>query len=170
MSTLSHNRGQERTHDHNQNTPQTLCPQRNREALVNTRQLAQNPHSVRILAGLKTKIITDSCPSTIESWPTAGQPRHHSEVWIKHAQASRSVLKSWLALASDALPWTNPKDPPQKPKTPDGSQLFNDWRNEENLQRSTSSNPQVNYQNTTASSLFCKTANDQVISKQMLLQ
>ena len=81
MSTLSHNRGQERTHDPDQNTPQTLCPQRNREALVNTRQLAQNPHSVRTLAGLKTKIITDSCPSTIESWPTAGQPRHHSEVW-----------------------------------------------------------------------------------------
>ena len=34
------------------------------------------------------------------------------------------------------------------------------WRNEENLRRSTSSNPQENYQNTTASSLFCKTAND----------
>ena len=81
MSTLSHNRGQERTHDPDQNTTQTLCPQRNREALVNTRQLAQNPHSVRTLAGLKPKIITDSCPSTIESWPTAGQPRHHSEVW-----------------------------------------------------------------------------------------
>ena len=58
MSTLSHNRGKERTHDHDQNTPQTLCTQRNREALVNTRQLAQNPHSVRTLAGLKTKIIT----------------------------------------------------------------------------------------------------------------
>ncbi len=40
-----------------------------------------------------------------------------------------------------------------------------DWRNKENLRRSTSSNPQENYQNTTASSLFCKTANDQVISK-----
>ena len=81
MSTLSHNRGQERTHDPDQNTPQTLCPQRNREALVNTRQLAQNPHSVRTLAGLKQRSSWDSCPSTIESWPTAGQPRHHSEVW-----------------------------------------------------------------------------------------
>jgi hypothetical protein len=39
------------------------------------------------------------------------------------------------------------------------------WRTEDNLRRSTSSNPQENYQNTTASSLFCKTANDQVISK-----
>ncbi len=72
-------------------------------------------------------------------------------------------LKSWLALASDALPWTNPRDPPQTP--PDGSQLLNEIEETKNLRRSTSSNPQENYQNTTASSLFCKTANDQVISK-----
>jgi len=80
MSTLSHNRGKERTHDPDQNTPQTLCPQRNREAEVNTRQLAQNPHSVQTLAGLKNMIIKDSCPSAIESRPTAGQSRHHPEV------------------------------------------------------------------------------------------
>jgi hypothetical protein len=57
MSTLSHNIGKERTHDPDQNTPQTLCPQRNREAQLNTRPLAQNPHSVRTLARLKIKII-----------------------------------------------------------------------------------------------------------------
>ena len=102
MSTLSHNRGQERTHDPDQNTPQTLCPQRNREALVNTRQLAQNPHSVRTLAGLKTKIITDSCPSTIESWPTAGQPRHHFEVWSQTRIGIKIHSETWLALASDS--------------------------------------------------------------------
>ena len=164
MSTLSHNRGQERTHDPDQNTPQTLCPQRNREALVNTRQLAQNPHSVRTLAGLKTKIITDSCPSTIESWPTAGQPRHHFEVWSQTRIGIKIHSETWLALASDVLPWTNPRNPPQKTKLTDLN-CSTYRRNEENLRRSTSSNPQENYQNTTASSLFCKTANDQVISK-----
>ncbi len=120
MSTLSHNRGQERKHDPDQNTPQTLCPQRNREALVNTRQLAHNPHSVRTLAGLKTKIITDSCPSTIESWPTAGQPRHHFEIWSQTRIGIKTHSETWLALASDVLPWTNPRNPQT-----DGSQLLN---------------------------------------------
>jgi len=72
--------------------------------------------------------------------------------------------ETWLALASDVLPWTNPRNPPQKTKLMDLN-CSTYWRNEENLRRSTSSNPQENYQNTTASSLFCKTANDQVISK-----
>ncbi len=40
-----------------------------------------------------------------------------------------------------------------------------DWRNEETYEDLQVQNPQENYQNTTASSLFCKTANDQVISK-----
>ena len=165
MSTLSHNRGQERTHDPDQNTPQTLCPQRNREALVNTRQLAQNPHSVRTLAGLKTKIITDSCPSTIESWPTAGQPRHHSEVWINTHRHQDSFWN--LTCTSFWCPALNKS---QEIHLRNQKHLMDlncstNWRNEENLRRSTSSNPQENYQNTTASSLFCKTANDQVISK-----
>jgi hypothetical protein len=42
MSTLSHHRGKERTRDPKQNTPQTLYPQRNREAEVNTRPLGSN--------------------------------------------------------------------------------------------------------------------------------
>ncbi len=114
MYTLSHNRGQERTHDPDQNTPQTLCPQRNREALVNTRQLAQNPHSVRTLAGLKTKIITDSCPSTIESWPTAGQPRHHSEVW-NQTRIGIKIRSEILTCTSFWCPALNKStDPPQK--------------------------------------------------------
>ena len=127
MSLLSHNRGQERTHDPDQYTPQTLCPQRNREALVNTRQLAPNPHSVRTLAGLKTKIITDSCPSTIESWPTAGQTRHHSEVW--------SQTRIGIKTRSEALTCTNfwcpalnkSRDPPQKPNI---WWISTAWRNE----------------------------------------
>ncbi len=101
------------------------------------------------------------CPSTIESWPTAGQPRHHSEVWSQ----TRIGIKIRLIVLTTSLwcPALNKStDPPQKP---------NIWwistarRNEDDLRRSTSSNPQENYQNTTASSLFCKTANDQVISQ-----
>ena len=147
MSTLSHNRGQERTHDPDQNTPQTLCPQRNREALVNTRQLAQNPHSVRTLAGLKTTIIHRFL--SFNNWVKT-HCRSNPDVTLKsqvkhHIQPWSPALKPCL----EVLPWSQ----------------------EQNPRRLTSSNPQENYQHTTASSLFCKKANDQVISKQkMLLQ
>ena len=121
MSTLSYNRGQKRTHDPDQNTPQTLCPQRNREALVNTKQLAQNPHSVRTLAGLKTKIITDSCPSTIESWPTAGQTRHHSEVWSQ-TRIGIKIRSEVLTCTSFWCPALNKSKIHFRNQTSDGSQ------------------------------------------------
>ena len=124
MSTLSHNRGQERTHDPDQNTPQTLCPQRNREALVNTRQLAQNPHSVRTLAGLKTKIITDSCPSTIESWPTAGQPRHHFEVWSQ-IRIGIKIHSEILTCTSLWCPTLNKSKKSTSANKTDGSHMLN---------------------------------------------
>ncbi len=51
--------------------------------------------------GWKPRSSTDSCPSTIESRPTAGQSRHHSEVWspmkrnrvvTQHSQTTMSDL------------------------------------------------------------------------------
>ncbi len=149
MSTLSQNRGKERTHDHDPNTQQTLCPQRNREALVNTSQLAQNPHSVRTLAGLKTSIINRFLSFDNRVRPTAGHTsRHHPEVWRQTYPTPRSTQR--------VLP-RRPALMPCLVKT------CLDIK-KQNPRRSTSSHPQENYPNTTASSLLCKKANDHVIS------
>ncbi len=100
MSTLSHNRGKERMHDHDQNTPQTLCPQRNREARVNTRQLAQNLHSVRTLAWLKTKIINRflSLDNRVKT-----HCRSNPDITLK-SEVRRNGTKSWFNIAKQLCP------------------------------------------------------------------
>ncbi len=144
MSTLSHNRGKESTHDHDQNTPQTLCTQRNREALVNTSLLHQILTRFELWPGWKPRSSIDSCLSTIESDPLQVKTRHHPEVWRQTHVTSRSTLK---VLTRRPAPEVLPR--PSK-------------KANEDLQV----HPQENYPNTTATSLLCKKANDQVISPQ----
>ena len=115
---------------------------------------AENKDHHRFLS-FDNRVMTHRRSTQTSPWSLINQTR----IGIKIRQ------KSWLALASDALPEQIQEIHLRNQKHLMDLNCSTDWRNEENLRRSTSSNPQENYQNTTASSLFCKTANDQVISK-----
>ena len=147
MSTLSHHRGKERTHDPKQNTPLTLYPQRNREAEVNTRPLGSNFGRAENQDHQQILVLRQSSQD-----PLQVKSRHHSEVW-----SPTKWNKLRFNIAKQLCPNSTESEVTHRHHVLPQSQ-------EQNPKRSTSSNTQENYQNTTASSLFCKKANDQVIS------
>ena len=93
MSTLSHNRGKERTHDHDQNTPQTLCTQRNREALSEHKttctksSLGSNFGRAENLDHPLILVFRQSSQTHCRSYPDitlksdARHARHHAQLW-----------------------------------------------------------------------------------------
>jgi hypothetical protein len=99
--------------------------------------------------------LTDSCPSTIESWPTAGH-NQTSPQSLKSNKVEKPMLTHIKQL------WHNLSQNSEGVHTQESCQQSQ----EQDTRRSTSSNPQENYQNTTALSLFCKKANDHVTSPQ----
>ncbi len=126
---------------------QTLCPQWNREAEV-WHKITCTKSSLSLNFGQAENHdhLTDSCPSTIESWPTAG-----------HNQTSPQSLTSDKAeRANDHINWKLWHNLSQTPKT--CTHKSANRAKKQDTQRSTSSNPQENYQYTTASTLFSKTS------------